>query len=171
MERDEEYGRPNPDAARELSRFGFLIGSWRCDARLKREDGSWGPLEASWVGRYILDGYAIMDEFRMTTPAGDLLVLGVNLRTYDPKKKAWNLKWVNALDATWVDLAPEELGGVEIGSQSISYTFREPSGAHPLTRATYLDMSPDGFTWRGERSDDGTVWEEFLVIEARRGQG
>jgi hypothetical protein len=120
------------------------------------------------VGRYVLDGYAIMDEFRMTRPTGELLVLGVNLRAYDVKKRAWTLKWLNALDGTWLDLGPEELGGVEMGGQSISYSFKEPVGAHALTRATYLDISPSHFTWRGERSNDGKAWDEFLVIEAYR---
>jgi len=170
MNRDkEEYGRLNPSATPELSRFGFLIGRWRCDARLKRDDGSWEPLEASWVGRYVLDGYAIMDEFKMTKAPGELLVLGVNLRTYDVRRKAWNLKWLNALDGTWVDLGPEELGGVKMDDRSISYSFKEPLGAHSLTRATYLDISPGHFTWRGEGSSNGKAWEEFLVIEAHRG--
>jgi hypothetical protein len=163
-----DYGSPNPNAPPELSRFAFLIGSWRCDARLKGEDGSWEPLEASWVGRYVLDGYAIMDEFRMTRPTGELLVLGANLRAYDVKNEAWTLKWLNALDGTWVDLGPEELGGVQIDGHSISYAFEEPVGPHALTRATYLDISPNHFTWRGERSSDGKAWEEFLVIEAHR---
>ena len=165
---EEEYGRPNPGAAPQLSRFAFLIGTWRCDARLKREDGSWETLEASWVGRYVLDGYAIMDEFRMAKPTGELLVLGVNLRTYDVQKRVWNLKWLNALDGTWMDLGPEELGGVRMDDRSITYAFKEPVGAHALTRATYLDITPSQFTWRGERSSDGLAWEEFLVIEAHR---
>lgn len=169
MDRDEgEYGALNPSAAPELSRFAFLVGRWRCEARLKLEDGSWETLEASWVGRYVLDGYAIMDEFRMTRPTGGLLVLGVNVRAYDVKKGAWTLKWLNALDGTWVDLGPEELGGVTMDGGSISYRFTEPVAAHSLTRATYLDISPSHFTWRGERSNDGTAWEEFLVIEAYR---
>lgn len=172
MDRDQElYGRPNPDAHPELSRFAFLIGSWRCQARLRREDGSWESLDASWVGRYVLDGYAIMDEFRMTRPTGELLVLGVNLRAYDVKNGAWALKWLNALDGAWLDLGPEELGGVQTDGQSISYSFEEPVGPHALTRATYLDISPSRFTWRGERSSDGKAWEEFLVIEAHRGNG
>ena len=78
---EREYGKPNPNASPELSRFAFLIGEWRCDAKLKREDGTWEDLKATWEGRYILDGYAIGDEFRMTTPAGELLVLGINLRS------------------------------------------------------------------------------------------
>lgn len=103
----------------ELSRFAFLIGQWRCEAKLKREDGTWESLSAIWEGRYILDGYAIADEYRMTTLAGELLVLGINMRAYDSKKKTWNMKWLNALAGTWVDLGPEKLGGVAVDEKAI----------------------------------------------------
>lgn len=162
------FGTPNASAAPELSQFDFLIGKWRCDARLKQVDGSWEALDASWLGRYVLDGYVILDEFRMTKPTGELLVLGVNVRTYDTRTQSWNLRWLNALDGNWTDLGPEELGGVTISGPSISYSFREPVGAQAVTRATYVRRSPSHFTWRGERSSDGTAWEEFLVIEAHR---
>ncbi len=113
MDRDEqEYGKPNPSAPEQLSRFDFVTGEWRCEAKLKQEDGVWEALLATWVGRYILDSYVIADEFRMTTPTGELLVLGMNLRSYDAKKKTWTMKWLNALAGTWTDLGPEELGGV-----------------------------------------------------------
>ncbi len=167
---EQEYGRRNPNAPTELAQFAFLIGQWRCEAKLKREDGIWERLQATWVGRYILDGYAIAEEFRMTSPSGELLVLGTNLRSYDPKKKRWNLRWLDALTGTWVDLAPEELGGVMIDEKSITYSFREPVAPHAFTRATYEKLSENHFTWRGERSNDGKAWEEFLVIEAYRVQ-
>jgi hypothetical protein len=167
MDRDEEkYGRPNSSAPQELSRFAFLIGTWRCNARLKREDGVWETLQATWVGRYVLDGYVIMDDYRMTTPTGELLVLGINLRSYDVNKKSWSMKWLNALGGTWIDLGPEELGGVRMDQASITYGLKEPVGGHALTRATYSNISEDHFTWRRERSNDGKAWEEFLVIEA-----
>ncbi len=103
---EQEYGKLNPSAPPELSRFAFLIGKWRCDVELKREDGTRESLRAAWEGRYILDGYAIADEYRMTTLSGELLVAGLNLRAYDSKKKAWNMKWLNAMAGTWVDLGP-----------------------------------------------------------------
>jgi hypothetical protein len=169
MKRDkQQYAKPNPDAPPELSRFAFLIGKWGCEVNLKREDGTWESLRATWEGRYILDGYAIADEYRMTTLAGELLVLGINMRTYDSKKKAWNMKWLNALAGTWVDLGPEELGGVTADEKAISYSMKEPVAPHAFTRATYTNISASHFTWRGERSNDGKEWEEFLVIEAYR---
>lgn len=165
---ERQYGQLNPSAPQELARFAFLIGRWRGEAKLKREDGAWESLQATWEGRYILDGRAIADEYRMTTTAGELLVLGVNLRAYDPRKKTWNMKWLNALAGTWVDLGSEELGGVIAEGGAISYSMREPVAQHAFTRATYADISENHFTWRGERSDDGETWEEFLVIELYR---
>jgi uncharacterized protein DUF1579 len=159
-------GQPNPNAPPELQRFAFLIGNWRCDARLKRDDGTWEHLKATWNGRYILDGLAIADEYRMTTLAGELIVLGMNFRSYDSQKKTWNLKWLNALAGTWTDLGSEEMGGIKLTEKTITYSMKEPLAAHRLTRATYVNVSENRFTWRGEKSNDGKEWEEFLVIEA-----
>jgi hypothetical protein len=39
---------------------------------------------------------------------------------------------------------------------------------HAYTRATYTNISESHFTWRGEKSDDGKRWSEFMVIEAYR---
>lgn len=165
---EQEYGKLNPSAPPELSRFAFLIGKWRCDAKLRRENGTWESFKATWEGRYILDGYAIADEYRMTTPAGELVVLGMNFRSYDTKKGTWNLKWLDALGGTWVDLGSEDLGGVKAGGKTITYTMKEPVAAHRLTRATYTNNSESHFTWRGERSNDGKEWDEFMVIECHR---
>jgi hypothetical protein len=104
----------------------------------------------------------------MTTWAGEQLVLGLNLRSYDGKKKARNMKWLNALAGTWTDLGPEELGGVVAVGSAISYSMEEPVARHAFTRATYTSISADQFSWRGCRSDDGKTWEEFLVIELYR---
>ena len=104
----------------------------------------------------------------MTGSSGELIVLGLNLRAYDAAKQIWNIKWLNALGGTWVDLGPEELGGVRFDNQSITYTFKEPVAAQAYTRATYTDISETHFTWRGEKSDDGKAWSEFMVIEAYR---
>jgi hypothetical protein len=165
---DQEFGELNPNAPAALSRFAFLIGRWRCVARVKSAGGGWQTFPAQWIGRFILDGHTIADEYRMTDSSGKLIVLGMNLRTYDEAKQVWNLKWLNALTGTWVDLAPEELGGVRFVGPSIVYAFKEPTAAQTFTRATYTSVSETHFTWRGEGSDDGKTWSEFMVIEAHR---
>jgi len=165
---DEDFGRLNPKAPAELSRFAFLIGEWQCDAHLMEADGTRRTYKAAWLGRFILDGYAIADEYRMWEASGELIVLGMNFRSYDADKQRWNIRWLNGLAGSWINLVPEELGGVRISDRSISYTFKEPVAGHTYSRATYMSHSPTHFTWRGEKSDDGKNWSEFMVIEAHR---
>src|SRR5262249_40990898 len=118
---DQEFGHRSPTVPEELSRFEFLIGRWQCEARVKSAGGGWQTFQATWVGRWILDGHVIADEYRMTRPSGELVVLGLNLRAYDASSRTWHLKWLDALSGRWVDLGPEELGGVRFEGQSIVY--------------------------------------------------
>jgi hypothetical protein len=166
--RVQQYGNPNPKAPAELARWAFLIGARSGEAKLKLDDGTWQTLRVTWEGHYILDGHAIEDEYRMTTAAGELLVLGMNFRAYDAQKKSWNMKWLNGVTGTWTDLGDPNLGGVHIDEKSIWYILDEAMANHALTRATYSNISPDHFTWRGERSNDGKTWEEFLVVDVGR---
>jgi hypothetical protein len=161
-----EMSTRNPKAPVELAQFEFLIGSWRIEGRLKLADGTGQEFGGAWVGRFILDGYAIADEYRMTDAAGAVVVLGMNFRTYDAARQMWNIRWLNGLTGTWADLVSEELGGVRFDGRSVTYAFREPTGTHALTRATYTSLSPDHFTWRGEQSEDGEIWREFLMVES-----
>lgn len=165
---EQQFGKLNPNAPAALSQFEFLIGKWRCEARIKLPNGTWQTLQATWLGRFILDGYAIADEYRMTGTSGELMVFGLNVRAYDATKQIWNIKWLNALAGTWTDLGPEELGGVQFQGQSIIYAFKEPVAAHAYTRVVYTNISETHFTWRGEKSDDRKAWTEFMVIEADR---
>jgi hypothetical protein len=165
---ERNFGRPNPNAP-ALSRFAFLIGDWRGEATLMLDDGGRQQFAVTWLGRYILDGYAIADEYRMTGPSGELIVLGTNFRSYDATHQKWNIKWLNALAGTWTDLVPNELGGIHFDGPSVTYAFKEPT-ANPgaYTRATYTNISEAHFTWRGEKSDDGKSWTDFMVIELDR---
>jgi hypothetical protein len=104
----------------------------------------------------------------MSRATGELLVLGLNVRSYDVNKKTWTMKWVNALGGNWTDLGSDKFGGVKVDQDSITYILEEPLATHAFTRATYCNISDTRFTWRGERSSDGTTWEDFLVIEAYR---
>lgn len=157
-----------PEPSANLAPFTFLVGNWRCEAKLKAPDGPWQSFHAAWSGRYILDGHAIADEFRMRDASGETIVLGVNIRAYDRDKQTWNIKWLDALTGRWTDLGPERLGGVTIEGNTIVYAFDEPMAGHPYTRATYTNHSPTHFTWRGERSDDAKSWSEFMIVEAYR---
>lgn len=169
MNHAKEYGNPNPKAPPELSQFAFIIGKWRCDVRLKGEDGTWQPYQATWVGRYILDGHVIADEYRMTNQTGELIVHGMNFRSYSVEKKTWVMRWLSATSSFWLELGPEKLGGVRVTSKTITFNFIDTFAPEALTRVTFSNISERNFTWSGERSlDQGKTWAEFMVIEAHR---
>lgn len=173
---DQNYGSPNRNAPRELSQFAFLIGTWQCESKLKGPDGEYRTFPATWVARYILDGYVIADEFRQLGPAGEVAQLGQSLRSYNTDQKAWIIKWLDALDSTWLELGPEDLGGVRVQGGVITYQHRRPRGRvgrlfplQSLFRLSFSNISEDHFTWRAELSTDGgETWAEVQVIEASR---
>jgi hypothetical protein len=161
--------KPNPNAPAELTRFAFLIGRWRFDAKFKAANGELQAFHGVWLGHYILDGYAIADEYRMIGSSGELIVLGMNFRIYDSAKQVWNIKWLNGLEGTWTDLTSEQFGGARFDGQSVTYAFKAERGAQwPFTRATYTNISQTHFTWRGEKSEDANTWTEFMVVECYR---
>jgi hypothetical protein len=162
------FGQLNPHAPTPLARFAFLIGNWKGLAKIKSATGDWQTFHVTWQGRFILDGYAIADEYRMTSPSGDLIVLGENFRSYDAATQTWNIRWLNALTGTWTNLITPELGGLTVNGPSISYAFKEPTAAHPYTRATYTSTSPNHFTWKGDQSTDAKSWTDFMIVDVDR---
>ena len=171
-----DYGQPNPDAPRELAQLAFLIGKWRCESSVKQPDGTFKTHPAIRVGRYILDGYVIADEFRQLGPAGELMQLGETYRSYDPRKRAWVMKWLDALASTWLDLGPHNLGGIHVSATQIAFKHHLPPGLPPglfprdtVFRNSFSNISNDHFTWRAETSTDGGQnWTTVQVIENYR---
>ncbi len=102
--------------------------------------------------------------------------LGQNYRSYNSEKKTWTMKWLDALASTWLDLGPEDLGGVQVHDTSITFKHHVPPGPaaklfppQSLFRITYSNISENHFTWRAEVSPDGEKkWDEVQVIEAHR---
>ncbi len=169
MERDRpESGKMNPKAPEELSRFAFLLGSWRGVAKLRLADGACQHFDVRWTGHYILDGYAIADEYTMTDGMGALVVLGMNFRTYDASRQAWHIRWLDGLSGTWTELVSGDSGGMRITEGAISFSFKEPVADRAYTKATYTNITADHFTWIGEGSIDGQTWAEFMVVECER---
>lgn len=164
------YGQPNPDAPDELSQFAFLIGSWKCDVRVKRSDGSDARHRAVWTARYILDGRVIADEYRETLPDGKLIRYGSTYRSYDAEQGTWVMKWHDALTSQWLDLGTPELGGVEVDASSISFKHHVPPDG--IFRCTFSDICDHRFTWTGELSTDGGAsWDKVMEIRAHRVKG
>jgi hypothetical protein len=92
----------NPEAPAETAQFEFLVGAWDCTTKFMKPDGSgYSVGRAKWSGAYILDGWAIQDVWIGYSPEGKENH-GTNIRTFNPKKKKWDNRWVAAGNLQWV---------------------------------------------------------------------
>jgi hypothetical protein len=170
------FGQLHPDAPRELSRFAFLIGRWRCQCRVKSPEGAWETYPAAWLSRFVLDGYAIADEFRRWGADGRLLELSQTMRSYDAARGRWVIRWYDALAAEWLDVAPHDLGGVQSDDTGLRYSYHAQLDTVPGARpeqtvfcVSFSGISPRQFRQATAVSrDGGRIWEEVEIIEAER---
>ena len=153
----------NPNAPPQLSYFAFLVGNWKCDVLVKQPDGTPVHLDADWRGHYILDGYAIADQFSMRDPQGELITSGMNFRSFNVREHAWNMKWFEGISSVWQDI-----GEVEILDSSITYRIQVSASA--IHRIKYYHISNTHFDWSADISkDNGKTWEEsVMTISADR---
>ncbi len=101
----------------------------------------------------------------MTGSSRELIVLSINLRTYDATKQSWKMKWLNAQAGTCGDLGPEELAR---NGQSIIYASNSRWPPTLMCATLKRTFPKKRFSRRGEKSDDGNTRSEFMVVEAYR---
>ena len=166
-ETKEEFGSLNPNAPKELERFAFLIGRWKGAGRTFNEDGSERPYELEWVGRYALDGHAIIDEARLLDEKGELDRVFLSFRFYDRAGERWISEVLDVRDSALTAQGQEEAGGVSFTDNSVTWMTRMGEMAG---RETFRDIEADRFTYQMDvSSDGGATWNEAVdQIELRR---
>lgn len=161
------YGVPNPHAPKELAQFAFLIGKWQGEGISQNKEGTSEPYQMTWVGRYILNGYAIADEARIFNEMGTVESIFITYRFYDRNMNRWIIEVFNVFESTMTQQAPDDLGGVQVKGDSITLMTRYPNG---IGRESFLNRTKDHFTYRLDVSiDEGKSWLEGLdMIEVKR---
>lgn len=86
---------------------------------------------------------------------------GTTLRVYDPALDAWRITWWNPVSGV-----ESRLWGRRAGSQIVQ-TGSDAEGR--LVRWVFVEVGPDRFHWKGERSGDGGLtWTCEAEFRARR---
>lgn len=164
-ERAREFGRLNPAAPPFTAQFAFLIGEWECQTKSMKPDGSFHRNTGTWTGRYILNGWAIQDDWVTVRPDGTSF-RGTNIRSWNPETNQW--------DNDWVPLGSRELKyfSAEKVGETMVMTGGEGDGPRGpfVDRNVFYRIGEDSWRWRKDRSwDGGETWFEGVAhIEAKR---
>ena len=147
---------PAADRADKMSLYGWLIGDWRFDATVHKDDGTTHQGEGEIHFAWTLDGRAIQDVWILPG-----IFYGSTLRVYDPAIDAWHILWSDPQRQVYTRQTGRAQGKdiVQIG---------QADNGVPL-RWRFTEITPDSFRWLGERSlDNGATWQSQADFRARR---
>ena len=145
------YGERSANAPKELDAFAFLIGKWEGTGKTKLADGKSAEFAVTWIGRYILDGTAIADEFHSAAPDGSPY-LGISFRQYDRSRKAWIVEYLNVSNSFLRRQVNAASGSVSVHDNAVVVVSE---ARDTWSRETYRVESHDRFTYSIDLSNDG----------------
>ena len=132
-----------------------------------RPDGSLqeGP-PATWTFHYILDGWAIQDDWVQEQPDGSVSH-GMNIRSFNPETRKWDNRWLSSGNLQWKYFESEKVGATMVMTGGGG---KDGQGREFIDRNTFLEIAGDSWKWRKDRSfDGGETWiEGVFFIDARR---
>ncbi len=146
------YGERNPQAPDELKLFSFLVGKWNGTGKTRLADGSHAQWEgATWIGRYVLNGMAIADEFHAPAPDGKPY-LGISLRHFDAKQGSWIIEYLNVSNSFLRRQVNPQAGSVSVDADTVVVISED---AQTRIRESYRVTDRNHFTYSMTMSDDG----------------
>jgi hypothetical protein len=155
------YGERNPQAPKELDLFSFLVGKWNGSGRTRLPDGSPVHFEGvTWIGRYILNGMAIADEFHSLTPDGKPY-LGISLRQFDAKHGSWVIEYLNVSASFLRRQVNPRAGKVSAGEGAVIVISED---GQTRIREHFRVSDRNHFTYSMDMSkDEDQPWDPVLI--------
>jgi hypothetical protein len=147
---DSPIGTRNADGPAQLAEYDFVIGDWDVSITVALQDGQEMTYDARWHNHWILDGLAVMQEWRGP------YATGAEFRTF------------NARDGHWAgyNIYPGAPRGwrpttSQLTGDDMVVTIEGIDAQGPmLNRETYTDITADSFRMYSEISrDEGVSWE------------
>jgi hypothetical protein len=155
------YGDRHEAAPAELDLFSFLIGKWEGSGRTRLADGTIAEYDGlSWIGRYMLDGMAIIDELHAPLPGGGR-GLGITLRYFDRDNDAWVVEFLNVSNSFIRRQVNARSGAVEKDGSTVVVTS---VSAESISREFYRVLDDDRFVYTIDLSNDaGKTWNRGSI--------
>jgi hypothetical protein len=155
------YGDRHEAAPAELDLFSFLIGKWEGSGRTRLADGTtaeYGGL--LWIGRYALDGMAIIDELHGPLPDGSRS-FGITLRYFDRDSDCWVVEFLNVSHSFIRRQVNARSGAVEKEGSTVVVTSVSDKS---ISREFYRVIDDDSFVYSIDLSNDGAeTWNRGSI--------
>jgi hypothetical protein len=155
------YGDRHEAAPVELDLFAFLIGRWEGSGKTRLADGTIAEYDGlSWIGRYVLDGMAIIDELHAPLPDGGR-GLGITLRYFDPDNDSWVVEFLNVSASFIRRQVNARSGAVEKDGSTVVVTSVSDES---ISREFYRVIDADTFVYTIDLSNDGgETWNKGSI--------
>jgi hypothetical protein len=146
------YGDRHEAAPEELDLFSFLIGKWEGSGRTRLADGTIAEYDGLlWIGRYALDGMAIIDELHGPLPDGSRS-FGITLRYFDMDSDCWVVEFLNVSNSFIRRQVNARSGAVEKDGSTVVVTSVSDES---ISREFYRVIDDDSFVYTIDLSNDG----------------
>ena len=155
------YGDRHEAAPDELDLFSFLIGKWEGSGKTRLADGTIAEYDGlTWIGRYVLDGMAIVDELHAPLPDGTS-GLGITIRHFDTDSDSWIVEFLNVSGSFIRRQVNARSGAVEKdGSTVVVISVSDES----VSREYYRVINADNFVYSIDLSNDrGQTWNRGSI--------
>lgn len=155
----------------EAEQFSFLVGQW--DVTVMPKASSLGArihgqpkLLGVWKAWRALDGFGVEDELRIVDASGNPATFSHTVRFYDAAQQRWSQSSLDVYRGRFTTAH----GRFEDGTITLRSVGRDADGRGYVQRARFYDITPTGFKYQADRSEDGErTWEEAVLrMEARR---
>jgi hypothetical protein len=155
------YGDRHEAAPEELDLFSFLIGRWEGSGKTRLADGTVAEYDGLlWIGRYALDGMAIIDELHGPLPDGGR-AFGITLRYFDKDSDGWVVEFLNVSNSFIRRQVNARSGAVEKDGSTVVVTSVSDES---ISREFYRVIDDDSFVYTIDLTNDGgETWNKGSI--------
>lgn len=136
----------------EATQFGFMLGDWASEITVYSPDGSVvTQVEGKRTGKFLFNKRMFMDELvTYSKQTGRELTSTVNLRSFNPHDKQWEVVFLDANQAQTVNRFTGTKVGDEIHLSELSDNV--------TAKLRYFDITQNSFSWEMMVTQDGQDW-------------
>lgn len=149
----------------QLEQLDFFIGHWELETNDIQPDGTFKTGKAKSKVKYILDGYAMQDNYLMLDGNENIILRGTSIRSFNKNSGKYQIVWIMPGINGITDITAEFIDNKLVG-RGKGYD----NNGEFLEKFEYYNISKDSYSFKMDRSyDNGKNWIiNFGTFEAKR---